>query len=74
MQTELGIHNRLESCDPATKFVLSNWKKVIFSGIKIPDFGTGSTPSCSHFSEEMSKLTEIHPGNYIFYDLQQHLV
>ena len=43
-------------------------------GIPIKEIGTGSTPSCSHPSSSMKQLTEIHPGNYIFYDLQQHLL
>lgn len=43
-------------------------------GISIRHQGIGSTPSCS---QDVSKdasfdaLTEIHPGNYVFYDLQQ---
>ena len=34
-------------------------------------FGTGSTPGCSNPVEEFQKLTEIHPGNYCFYDYFQ---
>ncbi|XP_042332385.1 D-threo-3-hydroxyaspartate dehydratase-like isoform X2 [Sceloporus undulatus] len=34
----------------------------------------GSTPSCSRPVPEMAKLTEVHPGNYIFYDVQQMMI
>ena len=41
-------------------------------GIPVKNVGIGSTPSCSHApSEEVKKLTEIHPGNYAFYDVMQ---
>ena len=46
-----------------------------FSNTPIQILGIGSTPSCSQPVENLSKcyneLTEIHPGNYAFYDLQQ---
>ncbi|XP_015708445.1 D-threo-3-hydroxyaspartate dehydratase-like isoform X2 [Coturnix japonica] len=41
------------------------------AGVPCPHASIGSTPSCSHPIPEMSQLTELHPGNYIFYDLQQ---
>uniref|UniRef100_A0A8C5JCC3 D-serine dehydratase-like domain-containing protein n=1 Tax=Junco hyemalis TaxID=40217 RepID=A0A8C5JCC3_JUNHY len=41
------------------------------AGIPCPQATIGSTPSCSHPVPEMSQLTEVHPGNYLFYDLQQ---
>ncbi|XP_025945508.1 uncharacterized protein LOC112977401 [Apteryx rowi] len=44
------------------------------AGVPCPQAGIGSTPSCSHPVPEMSQLTELHPGNYIFYDLQQTLL
>jgi len=31
----------------------------------------GSTPTCSHLPGTMGKITEIHPGNYVFYDWMQ---
>ena len=40
-------------------------------GMKVPNIGIGSTPSCSHESSSMGVLTEIHPGAYVFYDSQQ---
>lgn len=27
----------------------------------------GSTPSCSHPVQDMAKLSEVHPGNFVFY-------
>lgn len=43
-------------------------------GVKVANVGTGSTPSCSHTTPLMERLTEIHPGNYVFYDAQQMLL
>ncbi|KAG0703352.1 D-serine dehydratase [Chionoecetes opilio] len=40
-------------------------------GVPCPVVGIGSTPTCSHPSPSMKRLTELHPGNYIFYDVQQ---
>uniref|UniRef100_A0A4W6CDS2 Zgc:162816 n=1 Tax=Lates calcarifer TaxID=8187 RepID=A0A4W6CDS2_LATCA len=34
----------------------------------------GSTPSCSHPVKDMAQLSEVHPGNYVFYDVQQSLI
>ncbi|XP_072296455.1 D-serine dehydratase [Eucyclogobius newberryi] len=31
----------------------------------------GSTPSCSHPVKDMAQLSEVHPGNFVFYDVQQ---
>ena len=43
-------------------------------GIEVKNIGTGSTPSFSHASAKTNILTEIHPGNYVFYDMQQKLL
>lgn len=40
------------------------------AGIPCPQATIGSTPSCSHPVPEMSQLTEVHPGNYLFYGEQ----
>lgn len=37
------------------------------AGVPCPQATIGSTPSCSHPVPEMSQLTEVHPGNYLFY-------
>ncbi|XP_023130195.1 D-threo-3-hydroxyaspartate dehydratase [Amphiprion ocellaris] len=34
----------------------------------------GSTPSCSHPVKDMAQLSEVHPGNYVFYDVQQSTI
>ncbi|KAL0967027.1 hypothetical protein UPYG_G00303650 [Umbra pygmaea] len=34
----------------------------------------GSTPSCSQPVSDMAKLSEVHPGNYVFYDVQQFVI
>ena len=43
-------------------------------GLECPTWGVGSTPSCSHRTEKFSCVTELHPGNYVFYDNQQLLL
>ncbi len=40
-------------------------------GISVPSIGLGSTPSCSVQKKPLEGLTEIHPGNYVFYDAMQ---
>lgn len=37
------------------------------AGVPCPQASIGSTPSCSHPVPEMAQLTELHPGNYLFY-------
>ncbi|XP_019615073.1 PREDICTED: uncharacterized protein LOC109462877 [Branchiostoma belcheri] len=43
-------------------------------GIECPTVSIGSTPTCSQPADSMGQLTEVHPGNYIFYDVQQSLL
>lgn len=38
-----------------------------------PQASIGSTPSCSHPVPEMAELTEVHPGNYIFYGASYYI-
>jgi D-serine deaminase-like pyridoxal phosphate-dependent protein len=38
-------------------------------GITVQSVGTGSTPTASLPISAMTGLTEIHPGNYIFYGM-----
>ncbi|XP_051467267.1 LOW QUALITY PROTEIN: D-threo-3-hydroxyaspartate dehydratase-like [Apus apus] len=57
-----------------TAAVLDFVTKLREAGIPCPQASIGSTPSCSHPVPEMSQLTELHPGNYLFYDLQQTLL
>eukprot|EP00047_Mylnosiga_fluctuans_P015413 m.46010 g.46010 ORF g.46010 m.46010 type:complete len:365 (-) comp5907_c0_seq3:108-1202(-) len=35
------------------------------------DVAMGSTPTCSHLPASLEGITEIHPGNYILYDVMQ---
>ena len=39
-------------------------------GIQVKTVSVGSTPTCSH-PLKWDGCTEIHPGNYVFYDCQQ---
>jgi len=45
--------------------------KINNKNIECKVVGTGSTPGCSNPVEEFKNLTEIHPGNYCFYDYFQ---
>ena len=36
-------------------------------GIPCPVVAMGATPTCSKPDEKMKMVTELHPGNYIFY-------
>ena len=45
------------------------------NAIEVKCQGIGSTPSCNQPNPRgIDGLTEIHPGNYVFYDLMQHMV
>ena len=37
------------------------------AGVKCPSVGLGSTPTASQPSPRMNDITELHPGNYVFY-------
>ena len=37
------------------------------AGVCVPTVGLGSTPTSSHPTDAMRELSELHPGNYIFY-------
>lgn len=54
-----------------TERILSFVKRLEENNIKCSEYGTGSTPTCSQATNELGKLTELHPGNYVFYDAQQ---
>ncbi|XP_055520659.1 LOW QUALITY PROTEIN: D-threo-3-hydroxyaspartate dehydratase [Leucoraja erinacea] len=60
----------LETTMATLKFV----EKLERAGVKCPRSSIGSTPTCSHPVPEMGRLNELHPGNYIFYDVQQMLI
>ncbi|KAF2068209.1 hypothetical protein CYY_010466 [Polysphondylium violaceum] len=48
-------------------------KKLLACGYPCPNVSIGSTPVCCHLPDNLKDLgvTEIHPGNYVFYDLMQ---
>eukprot|EP01089_Gocevia_fonbrunei_P004743 TRINITY_DN14797_c0_g1_i1.p1 TRINITY_DN14797_c0_g1~~TRINITY_DN14797_c0_g1_i1.p1 ORF type:complete len:389 (-),score=64.21 TRINITY_DN14797_c0_g1_i1:64-1230(-) len=53
--------------------VMTNFVKLLEAKqLKPPSVVTiGATPSCSHLPQDMGRVTEIHPGNYSFYDTCQ---
>ncbi|XP_036442368.1 LOW QUALITY PROTEIN: D-threo-3-hydroxyaspartate dehydratase [Colossoma macropomum] len=57
-----------------TTVTLQFVEKLKAVGVKGPKSSIGSTPSCSHPVPDMAMLSEVHPGNYIFYDVQQSLI
>uniref|UniRef100_A0A8C1ZYL4 D-serine dehydratase n=1 Tax=Cyprinus carpio TaxID=7962 RepID=A0A8C1ZYL4_CYPCA len=57
-----------------TTIVLEFMEKLKAAGIQGVKSSIGSTPSCSHPVPDMAMLSEVHPGNYIFYDVQQSLI
>ncbi|KAK8732514.1 hypothetical protein OTU49_006793, partial [Cherax quadricarinatus] len=40
-------------------------------GVTCSTVGIGSTPTCRKPTDRMKSLTELHPGNYAFLDVQQ---
>lgn len=57
-----------------TAAILQFANRLQEAGVECPRTSIGSTPSCSHPVPDMGRLTEVHPGNYIFYDAQQMLI
>lgn len=51
--------------------VLRYAKKLRLAGLDPPMVGVGSTPTCSNMPESLEGVTEIHPGNYLYYDWTQ---
>ena len=41
------------------------------SGVALRSVGVGSTPTGSNPPEHLNGVTELHPGNFIFYDTMQ---
>ncbi|XP_066984003.1 D-serine dehydratase-like [Macrobrachium rosenbergii] len=58
---------RDENIERLLKFV----ERAKMRGVVCPTVGIGSTPSCRRPADTMKKLTELHPGNYAFLDVQQ---
>ncbi|KAI1898322.1 hypothetical protein AGOR_G00071130 [Albula goreensis] len=57
-----------------TTFTLQFMDKLKANGIHCSKSSIGSTPSCSHPVPDMALLSEVHPGNYVFYDVQQSMI
>lgn len=47
--------------------IISTFHRLKAAGIHTPKSSIGSTPSCSHPVPDMAMLSEVHPGNYVFY-------
>ncbi|KAM6918639.1 D-serine dehydratase [Xenentodon cancila] len=68
-----GVEEIQAVAQETTSSTLQFMEKLQAVGISCKS-SIGSTPSCSHPVQEMSKLDEVHPGNYIFYDVQQAMI
>ncbi|XP_045614282.2 D-serine dehydratase isoform X1 [Procambarus clarkii] len=56
-----------ETVERLLKFV----DRVKERGVTCSTVGIGSTPTCRRPTDRMKQLTELHPGNYAFLDVQQ---
>uniref|UniRef100_A0A8C8DLP2 D-serine dehydratase n=1 Tax=Oryzias sinensis TaxID=183150 RepID=A0A8C8DLP2_9TELE len=68
-----GLEQIQAVAQETTSFVLDFMEKLRAVGITCKS-SIGSTPSCSHPVKDMAKLDEVHPGNYVFYDVQQSII
>lgn len=41
------------------------------AGVDVPSVGVGSTPTCSNPPAHLDGVTEMHPGNFMYYDMSQ---
>ncbi|XP_068197228.1 D-serine dehydratase isoform X2 [Antennarius striatus] len=68
-----GVEQIQAVAQETTDLTLQFMEKLKAVGITCKS-SIGSTPSCSHPVKDMSRLSEVHPGNYVFYDMQQSLI
>uniref|UniRef100_A0A3Q2Y4S3 Zgc:162816 n=1 Tax=Hippocampus comes TaxID=109280 RepID=A0A3Q2Y4S3_HIPCM len=68
-----GVQEIQAVAKETTSFTLQFMEKLKAVGITCKS-SIGSTPSCSHPVQDMAKLSEVHPGNFVFYDVQQSLI
>uniref|UniRef100_A0A8C5HVC7 D-serine dehydratase n=1 Tax=Gouania willdenowi TaxID=441366 RepID=A0A8C5HVC7_GOUWI len=68
-----GVEQIHAVAQETTTFTLQFMEKLKAVGITCKS-SIGSTPSCSHPVDDMSQLSEVHPGNYVFYDTQQSVI
>ncbi|XP_044281139.1 D-threo-3-hydroxyaspartate dehydratase-like isoform X2 [Varanus komodoensis] len=60
--------------ESTTELTLNFMDRLQEAGLSCSVCSIGSTPTCSRPVPKMGRLTEVHPGNYIFYDVQQMMV
>ncbi|KAM6948440.1 D-serine dehydratase [Aplochiton taeniatus] len=68
-----GVEQIQGVAQETTTFTLMFMDKLKTVGITCKS-SIGSTPSCSHPIKDMGQLSEVHPGNYAFYDVQQSMI
>uniref|UniRef100_A0A673B6H9 Zgc:162816 n=1 Tax=Sphaeramia orbicularis TaxID=375764 RepID=A0A673B6H9_9TELE len=68
-----GVEQIQAVAQETTNLTLQFMEKLKGVGISCKS-SIGSTPSCSHPVQDMAQLSEVHPGNYVFYDVQQSLI
>ncbi|XP_077472132.1 D-serine dehydratase [Stigmatopora argus] len=68
-----GVQQIQRVAKDTTTFTMQFMDKLKIFGITCKS-SIGSTPSCSHPVQDMVHLTEVHPGNYVFYDVQQSII
>ncbi|XP_058035962.1 D-serine dehydratase-like [Ahaetulla prasina] len=69
-----GLSDIQSVAQKTTEFTLRFMEQLWKAGVPCPKSSIGSTPSCSHPVPAMGMLSEVHPGNYIFYDVQQMMI
>lgn len=68
-----GVEQIQAVAQETTDLTLQFMEKLKAVGISCKS-SIGSTPSCSHPVKDMAQLSEVHPGNYVFYDVQQSTI
>uniref|UniRef100_H3CR49 D-serine dehydratase n=1 Tax=Tetraodon nigroviridis TaxID=99883 RepID=H3CR49_TETNG len=68
-----GVEQIQAVAQETTDLTLQFMEKLKDAGITCRS-SIGSTPSCSHPVKDMARLSEVHPGNYVFYDVQQSVI
>ncbi|XP_062998701.1 D-serine dehydratase-like [Elgaria multicarinata webbii] len=69
-----GLSEIQSVAEATTGLTLNFMDRLQEAGVSCSVCSIGSTPSCSHPVPEMGKISEVHPGNYIFYDVQQMMI
>ncbi|XP_041045777.1 D-threo-3-hydroxyaspartate dehydratase isoform X2 [Carcharodon carcharias] len=69
-----GVKEIQAVAQETTTATLGFMEKLEKADVRCPRCSIGSTPTCSHPIPDMARLNELHPGNYIFYDVQQMMI